>query len=161
MSSSVAHQSVLNPLSAFFRTIITSTWHFLIFSLCSTFYLVHTLFSQVHQAFYYHYLRVRLMVYLFHLVLFLKLCLILLIKVYFSISLFCLVLCVCFYLLGKSATQNHPFLKDLACLGGKEGFSMQSPHRQNQALQGHPQRCAVSFQRGCQCHSIRLGRGDP
>ena len=98
---------------------------------------------------------------LFHLVLFLKLCLILLIKVYFSISLFCLVLCVCFYLLGKSATQNHPFLKDLAYLGGKEGFSMQSPRRQDQALQGRPQRCAVSSQRGGQCYSIRLGRGGP
>lgn len=42
---------------------------------------------------------------LFHLVLFLRFCLILSFGIYFSTSSFCLTLCVCFYVLGMLATS--------------------------------------------------------
>lgn len=139
-------QSVLNSWSVFFRTIMTFTWYFLIFSPFRTFYCVRTLFSRVTEHLHYH--RPEYQVdglSLFHLVLFLKLCLILSIEIYASISLFCLLLCVYFYLLDKS-----PILEGFGLFRRWVGLQNAiPPGHQKQALQGCPEvRCASSHRGG-------------
>ena len=139
---------ILNTCSVFFSWVITSVWFFLIFSisllkfsLCS-FILLKVWWASLWPLLWILYWVDFLS--LFHLVLFLRFYLIISTGTYSSASSFCLILCACFYVLGKSSN-----LEGVALFRGYPVRFRVSipPGHQNQA----PNRCPIGELRVPSC----------
>lgn len=122
-SSSVIYSSalsslLLNPSAVFFSSVIvffhsvTSIWYFLIFSISVEILTVihpffHSKFGEHPYDQYFESFINKIADLHVIKIFFLKFCFVLLFKTYCCISSFCLTLCTCFYVLGKSATSAN------------------------------------------------------